>query len=251
MENKKSSATFGSDTVTFYRLSCLGTGNQFICWILPTRTIRGIGVRFVHRSEELFCDSLGFLLIYRFFLQSEFQFSDLSFLPPGNLRAFQMTMVLSTLQEASHTSWGDHATSITSANTAEHWAPEADGSNMAAGGGVPPVWFLRMVTHLHCSTLASLLLEPNTVLGPISLRRQAWSLRQNGPFLRNTAAVCGPTPLSSTPSPACRLLLKPGTARCWTSARSSHRLQRKHTHTHRFTPGLKFSNRKKSHQICH
>lgn len=33
---------------------------------------------------------------------------------PGNLRAFQMTMVLSTLQEASQTSWGDHDTSITS-----------------------------------------------------------------------------------------------------------------------------------------
>ena len=33
---------------------------------------------------------------------------------PGNFRAFQMTMVLSTLQEANHTSWGDHATSITS-----------------------------------------------------------------------------------------------------------------------------------------
>lgn len=35
---------------------------------------------------------------------------------------------------------------------------------------LPPVWFLRMVTHLHCSTLANLLLEPNTVLGPINLQ---------------------------------------------------------------------------------
>lgn len=35
---------------------------------------------------------------------------------PGNLRAFQMTIVLSTLQEASQTSWGDHDTSITSVN---------------------------------------------------------------------------------------------------------------------------------------
>lgn len=34
---------------------------------------------------------------------------------------------------------------------------------------LPPVWFLRMVTHLHCSTLASLLLDPNTVLGPMNL----------------------------------------------------------------------------------
>lgn len=33
----------------------------------------------------------------------------------------------------------------------------------------PPVWFLRMVTHLHCSTLANLLLDPNTVLGPMRL----------------------------------------------------------------------------------
>lgn len=29
-----------------------------------------------------------------------------------------------------------------------------------------------MVTHLHCSTLASLLLEPNTVLGPMNLQRK-------------------------------------------------------------------------------
>lgn len=35
---------------------------------------------------------------------------------------------------------------------------------------LPPVWFLRMVTHLHCSTLASLLLDPNTVLGPMNLQ---------------------------------------------------------------------------------
>ena len=34
---------------------------------------------------------------------------------PGNFTAFQMTTVLSTLQEASQASWGDHATSITSA----------------------------------------------------------------------------------------------------------------------------------------
>lgn len=33
----------------------------------------------------------------------------------------------------------------------------------------PPVWLLKMVTHLHCSTLASLLLDPNTVLGPMNL----------------------------------------------------------------------------------
>lgn len=39
---------------------------------------------------------------------------------PGNLRAFQMTMVLSTLQEANHTSWGDQATSITSAAKKTH-----------------------------------------------------------------------------------------------------------------------------------
>lgn len=37
-------------------------------------------------------------------------------------------------------------------------------------GFLPPVWFLRMVTHLHCSTLASLLLDPNTVLGPMNLQ---------------------------------------------------------------------------------
>lgn len=39
---------------------------------------------------------------------------------PGNFRAFQMTIVLSTLQEASHMSWGDQATSITSKHTHVH-----------------------------------------------------------------------------------------------------------------------------------
>lgn len=34
---------------------------------------------------------------------------------------------------------------------------------------LPPEWLLRIETHLHCSTLASLLLEPNTVLGPMYL----------------------------------------------------------------------------------
>lgn len=33
----------------------------------------------------------------------------------------------------------------------------------------PPEWLLRIDTHLHCSTLVSLLLEPNTVLGPMYL----------------------------------------------------------------------------------
>lgn len=34
---------------------------------------------------------------------------------------------------------------------------------------LPPEWLLRIDTHLHCSTLVSLLLEPNTVLGPMYL----------------------------------------------------------------------------------
>lgn len=37
---------------------------------------------------------------------------------------------------------------------------------------LPPVWFLRMVTHRHCSTFASLLLDPKTVLGPMNLQRK-------------------------------------------------------------------------------
>lgn len=44
---------------------------------------------------------------------------------------------------------------------------------------LPPVWFLRIVTHLHCSTLANLLLDPNTVLGPINLHKGRKCLVQN------------------------------------------------------------------------
>lgn len=90
---------------------------------------------------------------------------------PGNLRAFQMTMVLSTLQEASQTSWGDHDTSITSVNNKMSVTSLCFCNCSFFVGASPPVWFLRIVTHLHCSTLASLLLDPNTVLGPINLQK--------------------------------------------------------------------------------
>lgn len=128
----------------------------------------------------------------------------LLFLLPGNLRAFQMTIVLSTLQEASHTSWGDHATSITSTNVTHTHTHSFRDVSLVKGSHcsfcrlellwsvsvydsvlvlliwsntfsvyvLPPVWFLRIVTHLHCSTLASLLLDPNTVLGPMNLQRK-------------------------------------------------------------------------------
>lgn len=90
---------------------------------------------------------------------------------PGNLRAFQMTMVLSTLQEANQTSWGDHDTSITSVNNKKTSVTSLFFYTCSFFVDIlPPVWFLRIVTHLHCSTLASLLLDPNTVLGPINLQ---------------------------------------------------------------------------------
>lgn len=40
---------------------------------------------------------------------------------------------------------------------------------LSAPFNLPPEWLLRIDTHLHCSTLVSLLLEPNTVLGPMYL----------------------------------------------------------------------------------
>lgn len=41
----------------------------------------------------------------------------------------------------------------------------------SAPAHLPPEWLLRIDTHLHCSTLVSLLLEPNTVLGPMYLMK--------------------------------------------------------------------------------
>lgn len=48
---------------------------------------------------------------------------------------------------------------------------------------LPPEWLRRMETQRHCSTLASLPLEPNTVLGPMYLRergvrRVLWALQR-------------------------------------------------------------------------
>lgn len=60
------------------------------------------------------------------------------------------------------------------------WHQLSSDMNVGVGGAVlPPVWFLRMVTHLHCSTLASLLLDPNTVLGPMNLLQEANRVSQN------------------------------------------------------------------------